>query len=58
MLSATISVKDAEIMTYIHEREAWPHFRLDQEKLAPKLAAVRHRQGRLRRRPKHELFAG
>jgi Fic family protein len=34
-------------MSYIHEREAWPHFRLDQDKVAAKLAAVRHRQGRL-----------
>jgi Fic family protein len=34
-------------MTYIHERKDWPHFRFDQGKLAAKLAAVRHRQGRL-----------
>lgn len=34
-------------MTYIHERSDWPQFTWDQEKLAPKLAAVRHRQGRL-----------
>jgi len=33
--------------TYIHELEGWPHFRLDQEKLAGRLAAVRHLQGRL-----------
>src|SRR4051812_13355669 len=33
--------------TYIHERPDWPNFRWDQAKLAPKLAAVRHRQGRL-----------
>src|SRR2546421_13069942 len=32
---------------YIHELENWPHFRLDQEKLASRLAAVRHLQGRL-----------
>ena len=32
---------------YIHELEGWPHFRLDQEKLAGRLAAVRHLQGRL-----------
>jgi len=34
-------------MTYIHERSDWPKFTWDQEKLASKLAAVRHRQGRL-----------
>lgn len=31
----------------IHERSDWPHFRLDQDKLAARLAAVRHLQGRL-----------
>jgi Fic family protein len=34
-------------MNYIHERPDWPKYTWDQEKLAPKLAAVRHRQGRL-----------
>lgn len=34
-------------MPYIHERPDWPNFRLDQEKLAGRLAAVRHHQGRL-----------
>jgi Fic family protein len=34
-------------MTYLHELPDWPRFNWDQEKLAPKLAAVRHRQGRL-----------
>ena len=34
-------------MIYIHERPDWPKYNWDQEKLAPKLAAVRHRQGRL-----------
>ncbi len=33
--------------THIHERRAWPHFRWDVEALAARLAAVRHRQGRL-----------
>jgi Fic family protein len=32
---------------YIHELTAWPGFRWNQERLADKLAAVRHRQGRL-----------
>lgn len=34
-------------MTYIHERDDWPHFRLDQELLGARLAAARHLQGRL-----------
>lgn len=34
-------------MTYIHELAEWPEFTWDDEKLAPKLADVRHRQGRL-----------
>lgn len=32
---------------YIHELKDWPRFRWNQDKLAPLLAAVRHRQGRL-----------
>lgn len=34
-------------MPYIHEREEWPAFRWDEGTIAAKLAAVRHRQGRL-----------
>jgi Fic family protein len=34
-------------MKYLYERDDWPHFRLDQERLAPQLAAARHLQGRL-----------
>ena len=34
-------------MTYIHELADWPKFHWAQDKLAPKLAEVRHRQGRL-----------
>ena len=34
-------------MTYIHELPNWPQFTWNQEKLASKLADVRHRQGRL-----------
>ena len=34
-------------MTYIHERLDLPNHHWDQEKLPPKLAALRHRQGRL-----------
>jgi len=33
--------------TYIHELPNWPKFRWDQNRLADRLAAVRHRQGRL-----------
>jgi Fic family protein len=32
---------------YIHERPDWPDFTLDQESIAPQLAAARHQQGRL-----------
>lgn len=32
---------------YIHERDDWPSFRWDQERLASQVGAVRHRQGRL-----------
>jgi len=34
-------------MTYIHELEGWPRFRWSTERLAERLAAVRHKQGRL-----------
>jgi len=34
-------------MKYIHQRPEWPKYLWDQEKLAPRLAEVRHRQGRL-----------
>ena len=34
-------------MTYIHELPEWPRFRWDPKALNEKLAAVRHRQGRL-----------
>ncbi len=33
--------------TYIHEQTNWPRFRWDDKALAPLLAAVRHRQGKL-----------
>jgi Fic family protein len=32
---------------YIHELPGWPEFRWDQKRLADRLVAVRHRQGRL-----------
>lgn len=32
---------------YIHELKGWPAFRWSEETLSPRLAAVRHRQGRL-----------
>ena len=34
-------------MIYIHQRDDWPAFRWNDEQLASRLAAVRHRQGRL-----------
>ncbi len=34
-------------MSYIHELPDWPNFRWDDERITNKLAAVRHRQGRL-----------
>jgi Fic family protein len=34
-------------MVYIHERSDWPEFRWNSEKLAERLAQVRHKQGRL-----------
>src|ERR1035437_2365954 len=42
-----ISARGAEIMAYIHELKSWPKFTWRQELLAERLAAVRHRQGRL-----------
>ena len=42
-----ITAKYAVIMTYIHEHKDWPAFRWSQERLADRLASVRHRQGRL-----------
>ena len=35
------------MVSYIHELKGWPHFRWSQERLAKRLAAVRHQQGRL-----------
>jgi len=34
-------------MTWIHEQPNWPEFTWDAEKLAARLADIRHRQGRL-----------
>src|SRR5579864_2473588 len=36
-----------EYAIYIHDLENWPHFTWDHARLAPKLGAVRNRQGRL-----------
>ena len=33
--------------TYIHNLKGWPTFRWSHDRLAAKLAAVRHKQGRL-----------
>lgn len=42
-----IAAKNAEIMRYNHQNEEWPTFRWNDEQLTQRLAAVRHRQGRL-----------
>src|SRR5205807_5392188 len=43
-----IPAQSAEIMpTYTHELPDWPHFHWDEKALTDRLAAVRHRQGRL-----------
>ncbi len=34
-------------MTWIHEQPDWPRFTWNNDVLAPKLAKLRHRQGRL-----------
>jgi Fic family protein len=53
-----IAANDADIMTnYIHERREWPHFRLDLDKLAGRLAAVRYLQGRLLGRMEGRSFS-
>lgn len=47
-IAAIISAYGAEIMAkYIHELKGWPKLIWSQERLAKKLADVRHRQGRL-----------
>jgi Fic family protein len=35
------------MVMYIHELKTWPHFRWDDQRLLPRLAAARHHQGRL-----------
>lgn len=42
-----ISARNDEIMVYVHELTGWPTFRWDLQKIADRLAAVRHKQGRL-----------
>lgn len=42
-----IAAEKAEIVKYIHELPDWPELAWDAAKLAPLLAEVRHRQGRL-----------
>ena len=41
------TASSAEIMTYIYQQDDWPDFRWHGTLLAERLAAVRHRQGRL-----------
>jgi Fic family protein len=44
---AIFTAKGAVNMAYIHEQSDWPHFKWSTEAISVKLAAVRHRQGRL-----------
>jgi Fic family protein len=47
-IGAIITASNAVIIVmYAHELKDWPAFRWNQERLADRLAAVRHRQGRL-----------
>ena len=46
-MPAIIAAESAVIMTYFHELPDWPNLRWSDEQLAQRLAAVRHRQGRL-----------
>src|SRR5205085_6825805 len=47
-LRSMIPAQSAEIMpTYNHELPDWPNFHWDEKALTDRLAAVRHRQGRL-----------
>jgi Fic family protein len=47
---------NAENMAYIHENGSWPAFTWSDEQLSRRLAAVRHRQGRLIGRMEHLGF--
>ena len=42
-----ISAMNDEIMMYVHELTEWPRFHWDLQRIADRLAAVRHKQGRL-----------
>jgi Fic family protein len=44
------------IIVYIHQLPNWPEFHWNAAKLAPELAAVRNRQGRLLGRMEHLQF--
>ena len=46
-IAPIFSSSDAENMAYIHERPDWPQFQWRADKLAARLAQVRHKQGRL-----------
>jgi Fic family protein len=47
-LGETLSARAMEMaIKYIHELKKWPEFQWDQQRIAEKLASVRHRQGRL-----------
>lgn len=44
---AIFAANGAVNMAYIHEQSGWPHFKWSTEAISIRLAAVRHRQGRL-----------
>lgn len=46
-ISPIFAANKAVNMAYIHELPSWPHFTWRDERLATKLGAVRHQQGRL-----------
>jgi Fic family protein len=47
MLHLPHKLRRIEMPVYIHQLKEWPNFVWEKEKLAPLLAEVRHRQGRL-----------
>jgi Fic family protein len=46
-IQAIITAKEAVIMAWIYEDRSWPNFSWDSDVIGPRLANVRHRQGRL-----------
>lgn len=55
-LSSITSARDAEIVVCIYELRGWPTFHWNCQLIADRLAAVRHKQGRLLGRMEHLGF--